>query len=124
MQTPLCYLASPYTHPDPAVREQRFKLACRAAAHLIRSGQSVYSPIAHSHPICDYGVASDWRQWEEHDLRCLAICDEVVVLKLEGWEHSVGVQAEIAAARALGKPVSFIEYPAMTRTDGAAAIVS
>ena len=34
-----------------------------------------------------------------HDRRFLETCDEVVVLKLDGWEQSVGVQAEIAIAR-------------------------
>jgi hypothetical protein len=33
----------------------------------------------------------------------------VVVLMLDGWEQSRGVQAEIAIARELGKPVSFID---------------
>jgi len=37
------------------------------------------------------------------------MCGEVVVLKLSGWQESIGVQAEIAAARALGKPVTFLE---------------
>jgi hypothetical protein len=30
------------------------------------------------------------------------------VLKLDGWQQSHEVQAEIAAARALGKPVTFL----------------
>ena len=37
------------------------------------------------------------------------MCEEVVVLKLEGWQRSVGVNAEIAAARAMGKPITFLE---------------
>jgi hypothetical protein len=34
-------------------------------------------------------------------------CDEVVVLMLDGWERSEGVQAEIRIAEALGKPVRY-----------------
>ena len=116
MRTTTLYLASPYTHVDPAVRQQRFESACRAAAELIRSGSSVYCPIAHSHPLCRYGLASDWQFWQEHDLRFLDACDEIVVLKLDGWAQSIGVQAEIAAARALGKPVSFLDVAAETST--------
>ena len=49
----MIYLASPYSHPDPSVREQRFQNACRIAAELMRSGRIVYSPVAHSHrPYC------------------------------------------------------------------------
>lgn len=34
----MIYLASPYTHVDPAVRELRFAIASRVAAELIRAG--------------------------------------------------------------------------------------
>jgi len=108
MPSALIYLCSPYTHPDGAVRQARFEAACRAAATLIRQGKIVFSPIAHSHAICRYGLPLDWRFWRRHDLALLALCDEVVVLKLDGWQQSVGVRAEIAAARTLGKPVEFL----------------
>lgn len=104
----MIYLASPYSHPDPAVRQQRFEAACRAAAAMIRQGQTVFSPIAHSHAICAFGVPLDWRFWSRHDRRYLEACDEVVVLMLDGWQESVGVQAEIAIARELGKPVTYL----------------
>ncbi|HUT91256.1 MAG TPA: DUF1937 family protein [Thermoguttaceae bacterium] len=104
----MIYLCSPYTHPDPAVVEQRFEAACRAAAALIRQGKTVFSPVAHSHSICRFGLPGDWGFWERHDLEHLAVCDEVVVLKLDGWQQSRGVQAEVAQARAMGKPVTFL----------------
>jgi hypothetical protein len=105
----MIYLCSPYTHADPDVREQRFEAACRAAAMLIRQGNTVFSPVAHSHPICRFGLPGDWDFRGRHDLEHLAVCDEVVVLKLDGWRQSRGVQAEVARARAWGKPISFIE---------------
>ena len=104
----MIYLASPYTHDDPAVRQQRFEAACRAAATLLCRGQTVISPIAHSHAICAFGVPFDWRFWARHDRRYLEACDEVAVLMLDGWQASVGVQAEIAIARELGKPVTYL----------------
>ena len=104
----MIYLASPYSHPDPAVVERRFEAACQTAAALIRHGKTVFSPIAHSHSICRYGLPGDWQFWQHHDREYLDTCDEVVVLKLEGWQESQGVQAEIAVARALGKSVSFV----------------
>jgi hypothetical protein len=36
------------------------------------------------------------------------MCDEVAVLMLDGWRESIGVQAEIAIARELCKPVTFL----------------
>jgi nucleoside 2-deoxyribosyltransferase len=108
----MIYLCSPYTDPDPAIVEQRFEAACRAVAGLIREGKMVFSPIAHSHAICRYGLPGDWEFWERHDLKHLAVCDQLVVLKLDGWQQSCGVQAEIAVAQALGKPVSFLAVDA------------
>ncbi|MBX3452499.1 MAG: DUF1937 family protein [Planctomycetaceae bacterium] len=38
----------------------------------------------------------------------MARCDEVVVLTLDGWRESAGVQAEIRIAGELGKPVRYL----------------
>ena len=110
----MIYLASPFTHVDPLVRQQRFDSACRAAAILIGRGKTVFSPISHSYGICAHGVPHDWRFWQRHDRRYLEVCDEVVVLMLDGWQESVGIQAEVAIAREFGKPVTFLS--ASTRT--------
>jgi hypothetical protein len=61
MQDDLVYLASPYTHADKAVMEDRFRAACRYAACLMRRGINVFSPIAHSHPIAQFGLPPDWQ---------------------------------------------------------------
>jgi len=102
------YLASPYSHPNPAVREQRFQSACRAAAALILVGQPVFSPIAHSHPLVAYGLPTDWSYWECSAKAHLKTSDEVVVLTLEGWKQSVGVAAEVRIAAELGIPVRYL----------------
>lgn len=104
----MIYLASPYSHPDPAVREARVLTVCHAAAALIRAGQHVFSPIAHSHPIAAYGLPTDWPFWEALLRNHLGRCDELVVLTMDGWRESVGVTAEIAIAKELGKPVRFL----------------
>lgn len=104
----MIYLASPYSHPDPAVREQRFRAACQAAVALLHAGRVVFSPIAHSHPLAQHGLPGNWHFWERYDRAFLERCDEVLVLMLDGWEESVGVQAEIRIARELGKPVRYL----------------
>ncbi len=105
----MIYLASPYSHSEPSVHEQRFRAACVAAARLMRAGRVVFSPIAHGHSIAAYGLPTDWRFWERFDREQLARCDEVVVLTLDGWRESAGVQAEIRIAGELGKPVRYLE---------------
>jgi Domain of unknown function (DUF1937) len=104
----MIYLAVPYSHADAAVRQQRFNAACCAAAALIRQGKVVFSPVSHGHAICGYDVPSDWTFWQRLDRHFLDMCDEVVVVMLDGWLESVGVQAEIAIARELDKPITFL----------------
>lgn len=105
----MLYLASPYSHPIPAVREMRFVSACWATAELMKRGENVFSPIVHSHPLVRYGLPNTWEFWEGVDRDHLERCDEIVVLTLDGWRESVGVQAEIAMAHECGKPVKLLD---------------
>ena len=105
----LVYLASPYTHPNAGVREDRFQAACQQTAAMICDGMHVFSPIVHSHPLAELGLPSRWEDWEAYDRAMLERCSELVVLKLPGWRESRGVEAEIRWARKLGKPIRFIE---------------
>lgn len=104
----IIYLASPYSDPNPNVRRRRFQLACEHAAFLMRDHNlHVFSPIAHSHPIAEFGLPSDWGFWQEYDKKFIAMCERMFVLKLHGWEQSKGVDAEISIALHLGIPVEF-----------------
>jgi len=104
----MIYLASPYTHPDPVVREERFRAVCRLAADIMRCGIHVFSPIAHSHPIAKHGLPLDWEFWREYNFEFLRRCSALWVLMLDGWQESEGVQAEIKRARELGMQVMLI----------------
>ncbi len=105
----MIYLASPYSHPDPAVRDERFDAACRAAARLTLAGRAVLAPVVQGHALARFGVAGDWSFWAPLARDYIARCDEVVVLQLDGWRESEGVQAEMALAAALGKRVDYLE---------------
>jgi nucleoside 2-deoxyribosyltransferase len=106
----MIYLASPYSHPDPAVREERYVAACRAAGALMSRGEIVFSPIAHSHPIATHGgVPGDWPFWSRRDLWFVEACYYLAVLTLDGWRASAGVAAEVAHALARGKAVRYID---------------
>ena len=105
----MIYLASPYSHRDAAVRRRRFLAACRAAAAMLAKGLMVYSPIVHSTPIAACGLDDmDHDFWMHVDRPYLEWCHMVMVLTLDGWRESRGVNIEIAQARSMGKPVSFI----------------
>ena len=104
----MIYLATAYSHRDPAVREARFQAACRAAAELMRAGHVVLCPVVHSHPLTAFGLPTDWSYWEHCDREFLRRCDEGVVLTLAGWQRSIGVQAELRLAAEWAKPISFL----------------
>jgi len=104
------YLASPYTHADPAVMEARFDAVCRAAGALMAAGEMVYSPIAHTHPIAiRCALPRDFAFWEAFDKRMISACDSLTVLKLDGWTESHGVKSEMDIAFRLGIPIAYLE---------------
>lgn len=103
------YLAIPYSHPDPAVREERFQMVCRVAAHLMSLGQVIYSPIAHSHPIALAGeLPVDWEYWKSVAATMIRHAEKLTVVMLPGWDQSKGVAAEIEMAENLGIPISYL----------------
>lgn len=105
------YLASPYSHADPAIREQRFVAACKAAAKLMLAGDVVLSPIAHSHSIETLGIGhvQSGGFWKTQDVPLLRHADKLVVLMLDGWQESKGIEWEIEMATALLMPVEYLE---------------
>jgi nucleoside 2-deoxyribosyltransferase len=106
----LIYLASPYSDPEPSVMTARHDVICRVAGILMSRGILVYSPIAHTHPIAVvHDLPRDWKFWQRFDERMIRASDEVMVCTMPGWNKSRGVAAELDIARALGKPVGFVD---------------
>lgn len=106
----LTYLASPFSHPDAAVRELRYEQVCRTAAILMRSGYKVFSPISHGYGI---NLASDqpnssWQHWKAYDQAMLACCKEMLILTLSGWLQSEGIIAETAIAMHYDLPIRLV----------------
>jgi sugar phosphate isomerase/epimerase len=106
----MIYLASPYTHPEPEVMEQRFDAACRAAGALMAKGLIVFSPIAHTHGIavrCE--LPRGWDFWAKFDREFVERAECVIVLRLAGWETSRGVAAELRIAEEAGIPIEYMD---------------
>lgn len=106
----LYYLASPYTHPSYEVMVRRFEDVCTVAAALIKTkGFNLFVPIAMSHSLQLYGDLSEkWEYWKQFDVPFLKKCDAILVVTLDGWEESVGVQEEIKIMKKLGKSVQYV----------------
>lgn len=105
----MIYLACPYSHTDPAMRELRFRAVTAKAAELLNAGHIVFSPITHSHPIAEaHGLPGDWTFWERFDKAFLKNASMLFVLMLPGWDQSEGVTGEIEVARYLSIPIHYI----------------
>jgi len=106
----LAYLATPYSDPDPEVREERFRIVNKVAARLIQNGQLIFSPISHTHPIALAGdLPKGWEFWENYDRIMMSACSKLIVLRQSGWEKSSGVKAEISIAEEMGLEIEYID---------------
>lgn len=103
------YIAIPYTHDDESVKGYRFDLATEYAARLIERGLNPFSPITHSHPMTQMGVAGDWDAWKAMDERIMPVCAELHVITADGWRESKGVAAEIAWFKARNRPITYTD---------------
>ena len=102
----LIYLAAPYSHKDPKVEDERYRIVTEVAGILIvKTGCEVFSPITHSHPLnrgaMRYGDVKNarWKPtydfWLQFDFRMLDLADWIYILKLDGWRESIGVEKEL-----------------------------
>ena len=105
---PLYYLASPYTHKDRSVMDQRFHAVMKAAVDLMLDGHYVFSPISYNAPMEIHDLPTDWGFWQDYDKAFIERCDALLVYTIDGHKESVGVNAEIEFANEIGKPVFFI----------------
>lgn len=106
----MIYVASPYTHGNPDIVQQRFEQVESITAELLRQKLHVFSPIVHGHVIADkYDMPSDFAFWRDYCIGMLQSAAALHVIKLHGWEQSTGVRAEIEEAERLGLPVTYID---------------
>lgn len=105
------YVASPYSDPDPAVMEQRYLDIKKVMKRLIDLEYIVYSPIMHFHPLTVLytDLGRDAKFWEEHNYKMLASAKSLLVIEMEGWRESKGIQGEIETAKSLDIPIYFRE---------------
>lgn len=105
----MIYLASPYSHPDAAVRQMRYEIARSVTVWAVHRGHIIFSPIVYGHDLAKQGeTPGDWRFWQHFDEEMIALAAQVWILTIDGWQESVGVTAERELARKLGKEIKLI----------------
>lgn len=104
------YLASPYTKAHHGLSAAAYD-AKRHAAHLMRLGFIVFSPIAHSHEIARVGGLdhTDHEMWMNQCQPLMEAASAMVCLKLPGWKESVGMAMEAEYFQRAGKPIVEME---------------
>jgi len=103
------YIASPYSHDDDDIVLSRFKAVEKFTAKCLRNRQFVYSPIVHCHEIAaDEELPKDFEFWGGYNRAMLATASKMIVLCLDGWKESVGVQGEIEFAELCGIEIEYV----------------
>ena len=90
---------------------QRFQEVAAFAGELFKRNIFCFVPIAQSHPINTYSThgKTSWAEWRDFDLEMLRRCDELWVHCQDGWDESIGVKAEIRAAKHMKKPIFYLQ---------------
>lgn len=109
--TKMIYIASPYSHKSALIRHFRVESIDKAIGKLQdRYPYAFIGPITQSARTVEYmkSKGTGFESWETRDLTYISRCDEVWIVKLAGWEKSVGVIKEIAFALENNIPVKYL----------------
>ena len=106
----LYYFASPYSHPNPLVKNVRYEMTVYLSSTLTKQGFRLLEPIAMCHDqAMKYTLPTGYSFWQTRDRGFIDVSDAVIVAKMKGWLESEGVQDEIEHALSTGKPVHYLE---------------
>lgn len=108
----MIYLASPYSHKKTSVQNKRYRDITKVAAKLTKdTGLCFFLPITQSFQLVkvDPSLGGSFSAWRNIDLYAIKKSDEMWVVTMDGWLESIGVQAEIAYAKSLKKPVKYLD---------------
>ena len=105
----MIYVAAPYSDSDKAVIEERMTLFAKYFSTMIANKLYPVSPLL-NHYIYKEAAAewpTNWEFWEGYSRELLTRCTSMIVLMIDGWKESEGVQAEIQLATELGIPIEY-----------------
>lgn len=105
----LCYLATPYSKYKKGIH-LAFVEASVFAARLMQQGVKVYSPIAHTHSLAVYGNIDllNHEIWLPFDHALMSLCEALLVVEMDGWKESKGIQYEIEFFNSKQRPVFYL----------------
>ena len=99
---------NPEADGKPAHLKEEF-LAFLAKLHMDYPSCTFIAPMVQDYQLLRHmSVTATWEDWGKHCRAIIPKCDEVWVLKYNGYDTSVGVAGEIACAEEHNVPVFFI----------------
>jgi len=106
----MIYLASPYTHYQPQIRNSRFQAALRYTHLQMQMGNLIFSPIVYGHSFSTLDSnLIPFEAWTDFNDQMLLLASNIHILTLEGWKESRGISYEIGKALENSIPVSYVE---------------
>lgn len=106
------YLASPYSKYKAGL-EIAFIHVSNVAGELLKHGVHTYCPISHTHPIACYGGLDLY----SHDMfmpldeQFMKNAHGMLIVEMEGWDKSYGIQLEIDFFKQKNRPIYNLEHP-------------
>jgi hypothetical protein len=105
------YISNPYNGSEEE-KEERAKVAARICGFLLKRGIHAWSPIVHNHAMMktfNHFTLEERRNFIlDFDFSLLRAACGMIVLELEGWKQSYGVNAEIKLCQQLGIPIKYL----------------
>jgi hypothetical protein len=105
----MIYLATPYTHEDPSIVEERYLLALDITQFFLKQGVWIFSPIVHCHEIAKrYNLPGDFSFWHDYDEEMISIAKQVWFALIPGYSKSKGMKLEYTLALNAKKIINVI----------------
>ena len=95
MHSHFLYIGGPYTSTCQAICEYRERMLMEAAYKFMSLDVPVFSPITHSVPPAQMGLPNDPAFWRQMNKPFINACTALVVVMLDGWAGSMGLEHEI-----------------------------
>jgi len=110
IETEIEYLAIPYTHNNVFVKHFRTEVSNYIASELTKQGRIIFAPISAWHHIAmKYELPGNFEYWERLDEQFICASKKIIIVMLDGWKKSVGVNFETSIANKYGIPIEYLD---------------
>lgn len=106
------FVAGPFNHPDKEVMDYRTRTIAQYCVKLFKDGDTPVSALLTGLAIIKYSalpVPTDTETWRNFSIGHVVGCDEIHILKLEGFEESSGLETERMTAIHNDIPILYID---------------